>query len=349
MIDPHRLVAAYLQARDDLLNARVAGHWVGQLSTSALSTATAVSALALVERDNRSAVRPSPELIDRGLAWLAGHQNDDGGWGDTDKSYSNVATTMLVRAAFHLGGRSDMGGGQLERAEQYLQRQGGIAALRRRYGKDKTFAVPILTNAALAGLVDWSEVSPLPFELACLPHRLYRFLRLPVVSYAIPALVAIGQARYFHRPPWDPLRRLIRRAAVEKSLRVLQRMQPASGGYLEAVPLTSFVLMSLAATGRANHPVSKQAVAFLEQSVRSDGSWPIDTNLATWNSTLAINALVPQEDWPAPECVDWLLSCQHRIRHPFTGADAGGWGWSDLSGAVPDADDTAARWWHSRH
>ena len=109
MIDPHRLVAAYQQARDDLLNARVAGHWVGQLSTSALSTATAVSALALVERDNRSAVRPSPELIDRGLAWLAGHQNDDGGWGDTDKSYSNVATTMLVRAAFHLGGWSEGG------------------------------------------------------------------------------------------------------------------------------------------------------------------------------------------------------------------------------------------------
>ena len=34
----------------------------------------------------------------------------------------------------------------------------------------------------------------LPFELACLPHRLLRFLRLPVVSYAVPALVAIGQA-----------------------------------------------------------------------------------------------------------------------------------------------------------
>jgi squalene-hopene/tetraprenyl-beta-curcumene cyclase len=39
-------------------------------------------------------------------------------------------------------------------------------------------------------------------------------------------------------------------------------------------------------------------------------------------------------------CLPWLLSCQHRQRHPFTGADPGGWGWSDLSGAVPDADDT---------
>ncbi|NQT37272.1 MAG: squalene--hopene cyclase, partial [Planctomycetes bacterium] len=37
---------------------------------------------------------------------------------------------------------------------------------------------------------------------------------------------------------------------------------------------------------------------------------------------------------------DWLLSCQHRQPHPFTGAAPGGWGWTDKSGAVPDADDT---------
>src|SRR5690606_3991872 len=114
----------------------------------------------------------------------------------------------------------------------------------------KTFAVPILTNCALAGLVPWSEVSPLPFELACLPQSWYRFARLPVVSYAIPALVAIGQARYFHLKPWNPVARVVRAASVERSLKVLQKMQPASGGYLEATPLTSFVVMSLASIGR---------------------------------------------------------------------------------------------------
>ena len=65
---------------------------------------------------------------------------------------------------------------------------------------------------------------------------------LPVVSYAVPALVAIGQARYFHRPPRNPLVRLVRRLALKGSLRTLQDMQPTSGGYLEAVPLTSFVV-----------------------------------------------------------------------------------------------------------
>ena len=74
-----------------------------------------------------------------------------------------------------------------------------------RYGKDRTFAVPILMTCALAGLTSWKEVPSLPFELACLPQSWFRFLNLPVVSYALPALIAIGQAVYHHRPPWNPL------------------------------------------------------------------------------------------------------------------------------------------------
>ena len=48
---------------------------------------------------------------------------------------------------------------------------------------------------ALAGLVDWSEVSPLPFELACVPQRLYHWTRMPVVSYAVPARYFISCLR----------------------------------------------------------------------------------------------------------------------------------------------------------
>jgi squalene-hopene/tetraprenyl-beta-curcumene cyclase len=134
---------------------------------------------------------------------------------------------------------------------------------------------------------------------------------------------------------------MLRSAAVKPSLRVLRRMQPASGGYLEAVPLTSFVVMSLAATGRVSHRVTRQGVKFIVDSVRPDGSWPIDTNLAAWNTTLALNALAGAgEDVAELDCLDWLLSCQQQEIHPFTGAEPGGFGWSDLSGAVPDADDT---------
>ncbi|NQT40818.1 MAG: squalene--hopene cyclase, partial [Planctomycetes bacterium] len=337
MNDPTRLRRAHETARDQLLAARNAdGYWVGELSSSALSTATAASALVLVDRHTPGASDHSP-LIDGALQWLARCQNADGGWGDTDKSHSNISTTMLVRAAFHLAGAHTAHEAMLASAERYIETQGGVSGLRKRYGRDKTFAVPILTNCALAGLVPWSEVSPLPFELAALPQSVFRFLGLPVVSYAIPALVAIGLARYVHRKPRNPLTRLVRRLAIGRSLKTLGRMQPTSGGFLEATPLTSFVVMSLAGSGRADHPVVHRGVEFLVDSVRPDGSWPIDTNLATWVTSLAVNAL---SDTRCTATFDWLLSCQHRQPHPFTGAAPGGWGWTDKSGAVPDADDT---------
>jgi squalene-hopene/tetraprenyl-beta-curcumene cyclase len=348
--DPNRLIAAYQTALQALLAERTPeGHWVGDLSTSALSTATAVSALALIEKATNSH-GSFDSLITGGLNWLAAHQNADGGWGDTIKSLSNISTTMLCRAAFHLTGAAASYEDTLRRCEGWLHARYGktpeelAEAIRARYGKDRTFSVPILMTSALAGLVSWREVPSLPFELACFPQSWFRFLRIPVVSYALPALIAIGQAVYHHRPPLNPLSRLIRRMAINKSLRVLQTIQPSSGGFLEAAPLTSFVTMGLASIGRADHPVVSKCVEFLVNSVRPDGSWPIDTNLATWVTTLAVNALAAAGELErldrADAAGDWLLEQQYKERHPYTGAAPGGWAWTDLSGGVPDADDT---------
>ncbi|HEX3659427.1 MAG TPA: prenyltransferase/squalene oxidase repeat-containing protein [Pirellulales bacterium] len=348
MVDAERVSKAFQTASQDLLDQRHAqGHWIGELSSSALSTATAISAISVAKPEQVRTLLPnadqSPEdLVTAGIAWLAAHQNRDGGWGDTDQSFSNIATTMLVVAAFRLAGAAANHAAILDRAESYIRGQGGIAGLKRRYGRDKTFAVPILMNCALAGMVPWSDVAPLPFELACFPQSWFRLLRLPVVSYAIPALVAVGQARYFHLPPRNPFARRLRAMAVEGSRRLLERMQPASGGFLEATPLTSFVVMGLAGIGQAAHPVTKLGLEFLVRSVRPDGSWPIDTNLATWLTTLSLRALVAGGRWTYDSrLVEWVLACQHLEKHPFTAAEPGGWGWSDLSGAVPDADDTA--------
>jgi squalene-hopene/tetraprenyl-beta-curcumene cyclase len=348
--DLGRLEQAYQTALAALLAERTPeGHWVGELSTSALSTATAVSALALVQKATPAHGAFGP-LIAGGLAWLSANQNADGGWGDTVRSFSNISTTMLCRAAFHLTGAAAEHADCLRRADDWLYGRYGktpgelAEAVRARYGKDRTFSVPILMTSALAGLVSWREVPPLPFELACFPQAWFRFLRLPVVSYALPALIAIGQAVYYHRPPRNPLTRLVRRAAIEKSLRVLQAIQPSSGGFLEAAPLTSFVTLGLASTGRAGHPVVGKCVEFLVQSVRPAGSWPIDTNLSTWVTTLAINALAAAGELDKldkrDEVRDWLLRQQYKEHHPYTGADPGGWAWTPLPGGVPDADDT---------
>ena len=340
--------------RDRLLAARGPhGHWEGRLTRSALSTAKAVFALAVAER---ALYRT---LVDRGLLWLCENQNVDGGWGDTVDSPSNLSTTMLCYSALATPDGPSACSPCVEKTESWLLNKVGslnpdslTAAVEAQYGKDRTFSVPILTMCALAGRLGegrraWRRVRPLPFELAVLPRRLFKWLRLPVVSYALPALIAIGQARYAYRGPVNPLVWAIRYVSRPKALRVLSTLQPDNGGFLEAAPLTSFVVMSLAACGYRDHPVVAKGVEFLVNSIREDGSWPIDTNLATWGTTLSISALASaglEESLSSAErqrLTAWLLSCQHRRIHPYTQAAPGGWAWTDLPGAVPDADDTA--------
>jgi squalene-hopene/tetraprenyl-beta-curcumene cyclase len=93
-----------------------------------------------------------------------------------------------------------------------------------------------------------------------------------------------------------------------------------------------------------------RGTGFLLQSQRRDGSWPIDTNLSTWVTTLAINALLPVEegeqhfDIPQEQrkiILEWLLARQFEKEHVFTHAAPGGWSWTHLPGGVPDADDTS--------
>jgi squalene-hopene/tetraprenyl-beta-curcumene cyclase len=162
-----------------------------------------------------------------------------------------------------------------------------------------------------------------------------------VVSYALPALIAIGQTIDHHHPPSNPLTRLFRAMTRAKTLRLLEEIQPASGGFLEAAPLTSFVTMSLAGMGHAAHAVARKGTEFLVNGAREDGSWAIDSNLATWVTTLSVEAVGDDLDPDARRKIrTWLLNQQYKDVHPYTGAAPGGWAWTDLSGGVPDADDT---------
>ena len=365
-IDRQRLSAALEKTRRDLLAERTrGGHWVGELSSSPVATASAISALIIAEQygspeqHGRAADRlfdatqifqsDLSELIVQSLHWLACHQNEDGGWGDTDKSRSNMAATVLVNAAFHLTGVPAKYSGLLERAEAYIRLHGGLTAFRRQHGKDTTLAAPILANCALAGMVPWRHVPPLPFELAALPRAWHAWLQIPVTSQSLPVLIAVGQARMHHAPTWNPIATSARRFVRARTLKMVELAQAESGGFMEAVPITSFVVMNLASIGLAEHPIVRRGVEFLLTAVRSDGSWSIDTNFAVRNTSLALDAVTSRivrrgagESSQSAQAIEWLLSHQQTADHPYSGASPGGWAWTDHSGGIPDVEDTSA-------
>ena len=308
--------------------------WRGELSSSAISTAVSVFALHKTDKERYAG------LIRNGIRWLRATMQPDGSWGDTVESRSNMTATLLSYAALFSIDEA------AEETRAFLTaRLGGITdekiakGVIAYYGKDFTFSVPILVMCALAGIVaSWKHVPQLPFELAALPQRFFRFLRLPVVSYAIPALIAVGILR--HRKGRKGLGYGIRESFTKPALRVLEKLQPSGGGFLEAAPLTAFVAMCMSCAGYSLHIVTQRDVGFLVDTVRANGAWPIDTDLAGWVTALSVKAL--DEDAPDRELLlRAIKSHAFKYRHPFTGAKEGGWGWSNLPGAVPDADDTA--------
>lgn len=342
---------------------QVAGHWRSRLSSSALAAATAATAFRTALQSQE---RQSTELSERlaaalplACAWLADHQNVDGGWGDSPDSPSNLSATVLAWSALHA---SAPAAPSVERATPWLAAACGgsptpdriVACITSNYGSDRTFAVPILMMCAINGVLGsgpaaWHRIPQLPCEFAVLPHAFFRYLRLGVVSYALPALIAVGLCRHRNAPTRTPTAWL-RDRLTPALLRRLTALQPPHGGFLEAVPLSAFVAMSLAACGLARHPVTLRALGFLLAAQRpDDGSWPIDTNLDTWVTSLAVQALGSRERIAACLCepadsdaiLRHFLRTQHRVVHPYTRAHPGGWAWTDLPGAVPDADDTA--------
>src|SRR6056297_3570785 len=132
-IDQDRLYSARDRVTQLLLDQydREAGHWFGRLSSSALSTATAVVALQTVLTKSSEKPPAEPyderrlrELIDGGLAYLEHAQNVDGGWGDTDKSLSNISTTMLCHAAFHATQQTERFAECVCNANAYIEKAG---------------------------------------------------------------------------------------------------------------------------------------------------------------------------------------------------------------------------------
>ncbi|HKI88532.1 MAG TPA: prenyltransferase/squalene oxidase repeat-containing protein, partial [Draconibacterium sp.] len=324
------------------------GFWEGKLSSSALGIAVAVAALHFDDKQKNAAE------IQKGIQWLQKNINNDGSYGDTPESPGNVSTSLLVYAALNLYATEQ----SVKQTQQQIA--GYLGSLKidvnspqvaeyilAHYQKDYTFSVPILAMCGLCGVPGedaFKFIPQLPFELSLLPRRFYRLLNLSVVSYAIPALVAVGIV-IFKKKKSNLFWRVVRRFSIKKAMTILQRMLPESGGFLEAIPLTAFVALSLINSGFADTKVVKKGIQFLIRTQREDGGWPIDVDLSTWVSSLSVKAFRSNLDGfltsnQQDKIADHFKLIQNERVHSFNGTGPGGWGWTNFSGSVPDGDDT---------
>ncbi|QEG35050.1 Squalene--hopene cyclase [Bythopirellula goksoeyrii] len=366
-VEREQLAAAHSTARQKLLAERKHDHWTGELSSSPLCTAAAISALVLAERhvddtpEEGSALEHSwhsgmlvrselSELFSQSLRWLAEQQNEDGGWGDADCGHSTLAATLMVKAAFHLTGVPAKYANLLHSAESYIEAQGDIAGLKKHFSDDKPFVAAILAICAMADIVPWRKVPSLPFELACLPESFFRMQRLAGFGSMLPLVVAVGQAKNHHSPSRNPLAKGLRHQAEGPSHVALARVQAADGSFSGSTLYTSFVIACLASQGQSEDPQVRKGTNYLLSKVRSDGSWSVCPDKDVSNTVLALQALgwnlgepSSQAGEPSPEAeaaLRWLMSAQMSEDTSRSG-DAAGWPSSHCPGAVGNSFDTA--------
>lgn len=361
VISFERVETAFTNARKELL-ASYSGHWESELPGSAFATAAAVLALALAQSaSSQSGLRNFTPQITSALDWLKQHSNPDGGWGDTPESPSNALATTLCWAAFAADVTfEEKYAKEIEKAEAWLKKnvaKAGVqvnldaktlaAAFEVIHGRDQTLTVPVLAACALSGRFGteeeaWKDVPQFPFEIVSLPRSVFPFLRLTAASHALSSMIAVGLVRYYHKRGSNPIKNYLRSSAWKRAVAFLDQIQPVTGGFLESTLLTSFVVMGLCGIGEADEMAAQRGLAFLLRSRLGDGSWPIDSNLDTRVSTLAMNSVVlGGERVSVEQLQDWLLDQQFGETHPGTNAAPGGWSWTHLPGGVPDAKDTA--------
>lgn len=339
--DVDRLATAERRVREQLLGARVDGAWSGHQSSSPLATASALLAFQAAGKQDPTAV--DPEVMARGLVWLAASQNDDGGWGDAGRSRTTLLSTVSAVSALKLCGTSS----ELESARtaglKSMRQAGGPLALLEETGPDRTISAPVLIQAAASGLIDWKEVPSFPFEWTALPTASFGSLRLPVASYGLPILIAAGQTRHHFHRPWNAFHGWLRDLCLPRSLRILRRSQPENGGFADSIPLTAFVVFCLSVRGVSDHAVVHRGLEFLRAAVRADGSWPLATPATTWLTALAcegIGETLPESDRNTLR--ESFRSTQQRSRHPLTQVKRGGWSASGSQSGLPDAWTTAS-------
>jgi hypothetical protein len=279
---PQSRVSVSVPARD--------GFWTRDLVSSPSATAAAVSALVVAEQHFDDVPQVGPpvndswtpgalfrgeftQLVVQNLRWLAERQNVDGGWAEAEGGRSTLAATLMVQAAFQLTGVPAKAVGLLDRAAAYVEQSGGVAAFREQYADDQALTASVLTSCALADIAPWRRV-PLPSWSMITRLMQRRGAALQSADEPVAPLVAAGLARFRHAPPLNPVRRFATKFVQKPALAALEGLQGVSGGFMESIPQTGVVVLSLAGAGLHDHAVVRRGVEFLLSTVLSTGGWP---------------------------------------------------------------------------
>ena len=257
------------------------------------------------------------------------HQNADGGWGDTTDSPSNLATTLLAVAALKLADdcRRESclllanAAKEARRVSEIAQmpvdsarhRRGDSTRIRRRSHLCRPHSDELrLGGACRLGRHSRACRSSWPF---C---RIgwYKVLRLHVVSYALPALIAIGLLLDRRNPPRNPLRAIDSQGRRAASARKTAADSARERRIPRSHAVDQFRGDGAVAVVRPRTARGGQVPGFLRRSQRSDGSWPIDTNLSVWLTTAAVAALAAAGQLPKIDrrrLAEWIAARQHTI------------------------------------
>jgi squalene-hopene/tetraprenyl-beta-curcumene cyclase len=304
------------------------GSWQGELSSSPVATGAAVIAMHVVDP------RGCADLIERAVGWLRTVQRADGGWGDTPAGPSTLGGTAVSLAALRLTGPADPA---TERALTVMDRLGGRAYLRD-LNRSPMYVV-CQHYLYWAGLWPEAPAHRIPLEAILLP----RFLATKM-SFALPTIAAFGimQSR-----TGDPraVRRAVDRLAERRALRTLEEIiafEGPGGCFEESAFVAAVIGVGLFRAGIGD-AIVERCMNYLRDTVRPDGSWPVDRDLELSCTSYVTGGLQDAGLAGDPRLAateKWIRASQHTAPFAVTGCPAGGWGWARPS-AWPDTDDTS--------
>ncbi|MBN9743458.1 hypothetical protein DMP23_20630 [Amycolatopsis sp. A1MSW2902] len=311
---------------------RADGSWVDRLSSSPMTTAMAVMALARACRETYA------KQIELGLSWLEHNQRADGGWSMADTNPpSSPGTTAFAIAAFESLAPGTTRS-RIDAAQAFIESNGGESIIPGMVGSGpRTWPAAAAIAYVLAGLREPDQQPYQPFEVMLLPRALRN-----KVSIGLPGVLALGimQSRTM---PAGRLQRLAQRLSEPRALAWLRAVQGPNGGVEECPMLSAFIYIGLHDAG-VGEDIQVGSLSYLLETQRDDGSWAVDRDLEISVTAYSILALAELSDVAADPRLeptrDWLLSTQWTEPFRPLGIPAGGWSWNVPSG-WPESEDTA--------